>query len=357
MLSALIALAVLAPSAGAVDGDHHVRPPRVPHRSFTLAATGDLLIHTPVWQRAALPGGGFDFAPQLAAARPDIAAADLGLCHLEVPLDPDGPYRSYPIFNAPAELADAIAATGWDVCSTASNHSADQGFTGVVQTLDVLDAAGVGHRGMARSPEEAVAPRLHDVAGVAVGLLSATYGLNGLPAPGGHEWAVQRIDVPVLLQRAGELRAAGADVVVVSLHWGAEYQHAPTAFQRTVAEQLLSDGRVDAIIGHHAHVVQPVQWIAGRPVVYGLGNFLSGQRHAERRDGAVVTLAFAEDDRGWSVTAVHAQPTWVDDGYAVALADPGGPLGASAARTLGHLGVPQSPDPGPPREDPDHYQR
>lgn len=339
--------------------DHYVRAPDEPYRSFTLAATGDLLIHTPVRTRAATPDGGYDFAPQLAAAVPDVAGADLGLCHLEVPLDPVGPYSSYPIFNAPAQLAAGIATTGWDVCSTASNHSADKGFDGVLRTLDALDAAEVGHRGMFRTQEDALTPRLHQVGDVAVGLLSATYGLNGLPAPGGHEWSVQRIDPAALLDRTRELRAAGADVVVISLHWGNEYQHAPSGAQREVAEVLMSGGEVDAIIGHHAHVVQPVEWIGDRPVVYGLGNFLSGQRPTERRDGAVVTLEFEESASGWWVEAVHAQPTWVDDAYAVVTADPdqGGVLGASAQRTLGYLGVPLSPPPPPPRVPPSHYSR
>ncbi|WP_370327080.1 CapA family protein [Euzebya sp.] len=330
--------------------DRYTRPPTQPYRTFTVAATGDLLIHTPVRTRAALPGGGFDFAPQLAAAAADIAAADLAVCHLEVPLDPDGPYSSYPRFNAPAELAAGIATTGWDACSTASNHSADQGFDGVVQTLAALDAAAVAHEGMYRSEDEWRGLRLLDVDGIAVGLISATYGLNGLPAPGGHEWSVLRIDPTVILDRARSLRAAGAEVVIASLHWGAEYVHTPTTSQREVAAAVLGDGAVDAIIGHHAHVVQPVEWIAGRPVVYGLGNFLSGQRPTERRDGAVVTLEFSDSRTGWRVVAVHAQPTWVDDRYHVVLADPdaAGVLAASAQRTLGYLGVPLSPPPGPP---------
>lgn len=323
------------------------RPRDDPYGSFSLAVTGDLLIHSPVRTQAATPDGGFDFAPQLAAAAADIAAADLGLCHLEVPLDPDGPYSSYPIFNAPAQLATAISTTGWDACSTASNHSADQGFEGLVNTLDALDGAGVEHRGMFRTEAEARTPRLYDVNGTAVGLLSATYGLNGLPMPGGHPWSVQLIDTVAILQRVQQVKTAGAEVVVISLHWGNEYQHEPSDYQRQVAAELLADGQIDAIVGHHAHVVQPVEWVHDRPVVYGLGNFLSGQRPTERRDGAIVTLEFNESADGWSVDAIHAQPTWVDDAYGVVTADPdqGGVLGDSAQRTLSYLGVPLSPDP------------
>ena len=345
LLFALLPAVLSAGPAGAQPPErptpeYYARRPATPYRSFTLAATGDLLIHTPVRTTAARPDGWFDFGPQLAAVAPHLSAADVGLCHLEVPLDPDGPYSSYPRFNAPAQLATGIAGAGWDICSTASNHSADQGWPGLVQTLDALDAAGVAHRGMYRTEA------------VAVGFLSATYGLNGLPAPGGHEWSVTRIDPAAILDRVRELRAAGADVVVVSLHWGNEYQHAPSSFQRNVAALLMTGGEVDALIGHHAHVVQPVEWISDRPVVYGLGNFLSGQRQSvTRRDGAIVSLSFVEDRDGWYVEALTAQPTWVTDGYAVVPARPedGGTLGASATRTLGHLGVPLSPPPAPPQ--------
>ncbi len=339
--------------------DRYVRPPDTPYRSFTLAATGDLLIHTPVRTRAATPGGGFDFGPQLANARADIAGADLGLCHLEVPLDPDGPYSSYPTFNAPAQLADGIQATGWDACSTASNHSADKGFAGLVSTLDALDSAGVVHAGTYRTAEAADTPLIVVANGVRVGLISATYGLNGLPYPDGHTWSVQLIDVPQIQRRAHMLRETGAEVVIVSLHWGEEYQHQPSAFQRRVAEELMTDRAIDAIVGHHAHVVQPVERIDGRPVVFGLGNFLSGQRPTERRDGAVVTLTFEEAFDGWHVETIHAQPTWVDDAYAVVTADPdqGGVLGASAQRTLGYLGVPLSPPPPAERLPATHYGR
>ena len=337
---ALVVAQVLLVAGTATARDPQGRSPMMTRRSFTVAATGDLLIHTPVWQTAATSTG-YDFGPQLAAAAPTIAGADLGICHLEVPLDPDGPYSSYPRFNAPAELATAIAATGWDTCSTASNHSADQGVEGLHTTLAALESAGVDHRGMHRSAEEHAALRTYRVNGVTIGHISATYGLNGLPQPGGHPWSVNLIDEAWILERTRALRAAGAEVVLVSLHWGNEYQHAPSSFQRQVAATLMTGGEVDAILGHHAHVVQPVERIAGNPVVYGMGNFLSGQRPTERRDGVVVLLDFAETGDGWRIT-VTAQPTWVDDAYHVRLAHPDDPgaLGASARRTLGYLGVP-----------------
>lgn len=310
-------------------------------RSFTLAATGDLLIHTDVTARARQADGRIDFAPLLAEVAPVLGAADVGLCHLEVPLTTDhGDLSGYPLFNAPAELATGIAATGWDVCSTASNHTLDQGLRGVGSTLDVLDAAGVEHTGSARSAEEA-GPLLRDVAGVRVGFLSATYGTNGIPVPGDAPWSVDLIDPAAIASRASAARAAGAEVVVLSLHWGEEYAHAPSAYQARTAEAVTRDGLVDLVVGHHAHVVQPVVDVHDVPVAFGLGNFLSGQfQTVDRSDGVILQAAFQETGPGdWAVD-VDWTPTRVDPAthHVRLLDDPQTPADqASAARTDAHM--------------------
>lgn len=294
--------------------------PAAPRR-FTLLATGDVLIHGRVRAAAETPVG-FDFRPLLAETAPEVAAADLALCHLEVPLSADGRRLSgYPLFNAPPEVATALAAVGFDGCSTASNHSVDRGADGVVATLDVLDGAGLGHAGTARSAAEA-GPGWYRPAGVTVAHLSYTYGLNGLPVPAGRPWMVALIDPDRILEDAAAARSAGAEFVVVSLHWGAEYRHTPTAEQEALAQRLLSTGAVDLIIGHHAHVVQPLERIGGRLVAYGLGNFLSGQtpRCCPRGtdEGVVLVFHIEEGPGGWRTASVDAVPTWVDpEGYRV----------------------------------------
>jgi hypothetical protein len=118
---------------------------------LTVAASGDFLIHTPVFRRALAYGGGrrYDFRPMFRNIRPLIAHADLALCHVETPLTP-GPPRSYPSFRTPVALAAAIRATGWDACSTASNHTLDAGQRGVDTTLAALKHAGVRRAGSYR---------------------------------------------------------------------------------------------------------------------------------------------------------------------------------------------------------------
>src|SRR5690606_11864369 len=148
-----------------------------------------------------------------------LSAADVALCHLEVTLGRPGERLSgYPRFRAPAALATDAAEAGFDGCSVASNHSLDYGESGVIATLDALDAVGLGHAGTARSPEEDLVPAIYDAAGISVAHLSYSYGFNGLIPPAGKAWLVDQIDPVVIAADARAARAAGAELVVVSLH-------------------------------------------------------------------------------------------------------------------------------------------
>jgi poly-gamma-glutamate capsule biosynthesis protein CapA/YwtB (metallophosphatase superfamily) len=269
-------------------------------RTLTIVATGDLLIHQPVWARAYQNGGGhYDFRPMFRAMRPTIGRAALAFCHVETPMAPGAP-SGYPVFRTPPALARAIAWVGFDACSTASNHSVDQGRTGIRETLRALDRAGVRHTGTARTAREARRILVLEADGIRVALLSATYGTNGIPVP--DPWNVNLIRPDQLLRHARRARRLGADVVVVNLHWGAEYVHAPTAEQLRVARALLRSRAVDVIVGQHAHVVQPIRRMQGRFVVFGEGNFLSAQSTAccpgPTQDGlaAVLRVRVADDD-------------------------------------------------------------
>jgi poly-gamma-glutamate synthesis protein (capsule biosynthesis protein) len=330
--------------------------PRSPgRRGFTIAATGTVLVHMPVARRALRDGRGrqHDFRRMLARIKPLVAAADLGICHVETPLTRnDREVRGYPMFNSPHELADAYAWAGYDTCSTASNHALDRGKAGIEATLGALDAAGLGHTGTARTVDEAAAIPLRRVAaGAAVAHLSYSYGFNGLPLPAGRSWAANTLDVRRVLADARRARAAGADFVVLSLHWGQEYRSAPTPRQRSQARELVASADVDLVLGDHVHVQQPVERIGGKYVVYGMGNLLSNQSPAaglpaRTQDGAVVTVhVAATSGGGWAAERVVVTPTYCQVGpYTVwpvgrALADPATPaalrpaLAASLARS------------------------
>ena len=342
LLAAATALAASLSSPSAVA--------TTPPRSFTIAAAGDIIPHGMLVSHAA-SGGGYDFTSMEAAIRPWIADADLAICHLEGTLsETDTGLSGYPRFIGPREMADAIKAAGWDGCSTASNHAMDAGWDGVVQTLDVLDQVGLGHAGTARTEAERL-PTLYDVKGVRVAHISSTYGTNGIPLPEGRPWAVNVIDTDAILADAARARSEGAEFVLVSLHWGEQYQVAPTSFQQQVAGVLLASGDIDIIVGHHAHVVQPIDVINGKYVVYGMGNHLSnqftrwGDPYFATDDGLLVRIRVSERPDGtFGVDGLDLTPTWVDypsyqvHAVADALLDGAGPqavLQASMDRTLG----------------------
>lgn len=298
-------------------------PPSLDHapRSFTLVATGDLLSHQSVLAQAAedAGGSGYDYERMLAGVRPIIERADLGLCHLETPIAPPGvaPHAVLPIFGAPSQIVGEIAAVGYDRCSVASNHALDQRVAGIDATLAAFDAAGLGHAGMARTATEAAAARFV-VAGVPVAHISASYGFNGFSPPAGEPWRVNGIDAQRIIADATAARAAGAAVVIVSLHWGLEGHTAVTAEQRAVAEAITASGTVDLILGHHAHVPQPIEQVNGRWVVFGLGNQLSGMGDSTNccgvraLDGLMVEIRITEQpDGSVAVERPVALPTYL----------------------------------------------
>jgi hypothetical protein len=290
-------------------------------RGFNLIASGDVLTHDPVLRQASAYGRRigqpYDFRPMLDDIRPIVAGADLALCHLEVPLSRNGQNISaWPAFNAPPPAAAALRWAGYDACSTASNHSMDQGPQGVGATLDVMDAAGLRHAGMARNANEAHASTILDVRGLRVGLLSYTYGLNSGRLPPNRPWLVKTIKPRRIVEEASAARAAGAQFVVVLLHWGQEYQSTPTPSQRELAKRLLGAPEVDLILGHHVHVVQPIERVGSKWLAFGMGNSLSNQTPsccaAGSQDGVLVKVTVGEHAGRLRVREVRYVPTWVE---------------------------------------------
>ena len=312
-------------------------------QSITLAFGGDILPHMPLNDRAAAygtdVGAAYDYRPMFDPLAPVVSEVDVAVCHMEVPLAPPGErVTSYPSFGAPAELVDAIAAAGYDGCTTASNHSLDRGRAGLDHLLDRFDGAGLLHNGTARTAEEGGGrATFYEVEGIRVANLSYAYDFNGYRIPADAPWSVNQIDVAAIGEAASRARLEGADLVVLSLHWGDEYVHEPSAYQRDVVRGLLPSDDIDLIVGHHAHVIQPIEVVEGTPVVFGLGNQVSNQSQPPRRDGLTVRVRAEPDDNGtWSVVEVEAVPTYVDrPGYRIlpvvrTLTDPGLPEGLRA---------------------------
>jgi poly-gamma-glutamate capsule biosynthesis protein CapA/YwtB (metallophosphatase superfamily) len=289
-------------------------PRRPPTKRLTIAVSGDLLPHLPVVARArSLAGGtGYDFAPLLRRLRPIVRRADIALCHVETPLVPRRP-AGYPRFRTPPALARAIRATGWDACSTASNHTVDAGQAGVASTIRALDRARVRHTGSYTSRRAQRRPLILRARRVRVAFLSYTVSTNGIPPP--RPWSVNLARADRILREARRARRAGARAVVVNLHWGTEYRHAVDRSQRRLAARLTRSRAITAIVGQHAHVVQPIRRVRGRWVVFGTGNLLSNQSSAccpaATQDGMVALLRLRVRGRRARVERIRYVPTEV----------------------------------------------
>ncbi|MEU9642855.1 CapA family protein [Streptomyces sp. NPDC048188] len=332
---ALALTALLTAGAACQARDHE--PPRPPapappaavEGAFTLVASGDVLPHDSIIERARFDAGGagYDFRPMFAGARPVVSRADLALCHMETVYGANGDYSGYPLFKSPPEVARAMAATGYDGCSTASNHSVDDGADGIRRTLDALDRAGVRHAGTARTEAEADTVTLLRAGRAQVAHLAYTLHTNGHPLPDGQPWAVDLLDEARVIEDARAAREAGADVVVVSLHWGTEWQDAPDREQVDLARGLTAartGGRpdIDLILGTHAHVPQAYEKVNGTWVVYGMGDQIAGEmvndegaRDPRGNQSTIGRFTFAPPGRAgerWKVTRAEFVPQLFD---------------------------------------------
>jgi poly-gamma-glutamate capsule biosynthesis protein CapA/YwtB (metallophosphatase superfamily) len=307
MKAALVALGLLWAQQAAVA-------PAAARVDFTVAASGDLLIHEPVAARALANGRGrrYDFRPMFGSVRARIAGADLALCHMETPLVP-GPVQGYPSFRTPPALAASVKAIGWDVCSTASNHSLDAGQFGIDTTIEALDRARLRHTGTARSPREANKSTILETHGIKVAFLSFTAVSNGQSVP--HPWSFNWAQAGRIVADARKARRRGADAVIVNLHWGTEFSHAISPAQATLARRITRSPAITAVVGQHVHVVQPIRWVNRKPVVFGEGNLVSNQTAAccpaESQDGLIALIDFTAAGDRVKATRVRYLPTWV----------------------------------------------
>lgn len=290
-------------------------------RTVTMNVSGDLLWHNSLWKSAEVDAATtgnkpMDFVPQLESLRDYVSRADIGVCHSEVPFAPEGgPYKNYPLFSAPPHIAPALVQIGWDICTTASNHTMDQGWDGLVRTIDTHEEAGLLTVGSYRTEEESKKPVIFETeSGAKVGFVSQTYGLNGIPKAKGKPWSVELLDADSAIEQAKRAKEAGADIVAIHIHAGDEYVHKPNAEQVAYVEKVTASEYVDLVFGQHAHVVQPIDKVNGKWVIYGLGNLIasSGPAQPYTYDGAMAEVTFTETEPGvFGDVAVEWAPTMI----------------------------------------------
>ena len=306
--------------------------PHSPARAtITIAAVGDVMM--PASIQAAVSKNNYDYDMLFAKIREDLASANITFANLETPVDHTAPVSGYPTFNSRPALLAALKKSGVDVLSFANNHSMDAGVGGLTRTLDNIAAAGMVTIGAGKTKAEAGEVRLVAVNGITVGFLGYTYGVNQrLPGRKASQPGVNMLrtdmqgDLDIVLEKVRQSSQA-ADIVVVSLHWGDEYRHSPSKQQRKVADKLIAAG-ADIILGHHPHVLQPVDIFddatgAKKVVAYSLGNFISSQnsgvehrnkssKKGYRGDGVILYVTVIKDALSGNTSVAGAEffPLW-----------------------------------------------
>ncbi|MEF3309280.1 CapA family protein [Paenibacillus sp. GYB004] len=284
----------------------------------TLAAIGDVLIHSSIYKDAKKQDG-YDFVPMFERVRTYIEEADIAIANQESMIGGEALGLSdYPRFNSPYEIGDALKTIGFDVVSLANNHSMDGGEKAITNALAHWRKLGMTTVGVYSSEEDRDTVRVVDVKGIKFAFLAYTYGTNGIPVPAGKPYLVNLIDTN---RAAADIEAArrAADVVVVSAHFGQEYKDLPDDSQKKFAREAAEAG-ADIVIGHHPHVLQPAEWIdtgTGRKtfVIYSLGNFIAAQEGENKRTGGILRLEIEKTATGGTsrIEVKHPSfiPTWI----------------------------------------------
>lgn len=309
-------------------------------KNITISAIGDIMAHDDQLKaQFDKDTNTYSFDNNFKYVKPYISNSDLAIANLETTLaGPKAKYSSFPKFNSPDELADAIKGSGVDIVSTINNHTYDRGSDGVYRTLDVLNSKDIEHVGTQKNDEDENF-LIKDVDGVKLGITAYSYGqvygsttaLNGLNIDYNdlnnlNIFNSSYVDIAFneIKDTLDVMNNKESDLQVVILHWGDEYTRQPNEFQKELAKKLCDYG-VDIIIGSHPHMVQPIEMIKSDEndnetlVIYSLGNFLSNQRNEilnkkYTEDGVIVNIGVNKNlNTGETkISNVEYIPTWVN---------------------------------------------
>lgn len=245
---------------------------------INMLATGDALIHNAVYWEYATGNrdtGPYNFDGALDYVRDIVSEYDIAYYNQETPFAgglPDG----YPRFSTPSEFGDAMIKAGFNMISTATNHTIDKGEDGILNFYNYLkNKDGIIFNGIADNATDRNNFMIGEKNNITYTMLSYTTSTNGLPVPSGKDYLVNVYDAEQVKSDIEAVRDK-VDVLIVAMHWGVEYASTPNSDQQEIA-QYLADLGVDIILGAHPHVLQPITWIDDTLVMYSLGNFISNQ--------------------------------------------------------------------------------
>ncbi|WP_304149358.1 CapA family protein [Helicobacter bilis] len=282
------------------------------NNELTLIMGGDALLHTAVYNDAkytlpqekdskAKPTFSYDFSKMFIHAAPLISQYDLAFYNQETILGgKELGLSSYPAFNSPQEFGDCMINLGFNLISLANNHTLDRGEKAIINSREYWSKKPVIAAGSYISENERNTAKIYEKSGITYTLLAYTYGTNGIPIPKNKEYLVNVYNKEMLKKDIENVRNK-VDLLMVSMHWGNEYDFKPNKEQEEFAHYLSTLG-VDIIIGHHPHVVQPIEWINNTLVIYSLGNMISAQKGLEKRVGMFAGVKIKKDSKSKKIT-------------------------------------------------------
>ncbi|NLL70574.1 MAG: CapA family protein [Epulopiscium sp.] len=308
--------------------------PKEPERYYAqLSAVGDIMVHK--WQ---LEGAydtkedNYDFSHSFEYIRPYIQQADYAIANLETTLAGiERGYQGYPRFNTPEVLAKNLKDVGFDLVTTANNHSMDSNAAGVLHTIQVLEDTGLDHVGTYKNQEDSEEIMIKEINHISFAFLSYTYGTNGIPVPKDQPYLVNTWNMyepeglESMYNKVREAKKLATDFVVVAVHFGNEYHSFPNHHQEEIVRQLFLAG-ADIVLGSHPHVLQPIdiQQIIQEDgtqktgvVIYSLGNFISSQKPTKEdpapKDAGIIFSFTIEKIEGKKaeIRNILFVPTWV----------------------------------------------
>ncbi len=283
---------------------------------ISLLFIGDIMGHDEqIWSAENRETHEFNYDDVFRLIKPVLTEADIAIANFEVTLA-GPPYMGYPQFSSPADLAVACKNAGIDYLVTANNHAADRGKKGIISTINKLDSIGIPHTGtfLNTACRDSLTPLMIHRNGASIALLNYTFSTNGIKVP--EPVIVNMLDKELITNDVNKAKNKKADIIVLFLHWGTEYDTIPAKTQTDLAEYFQSLG-VDMVIGSHPHVLQKMVWykndgnMKDRLVVYSLGNFISNQRKPKTDGGSMVRVELTKNGDKYIISNAGYYLTWV----------------------------------------------
>lgn len=249
----------------------------------------------------------YDFSPIYEFIADDIASADISYINQESLIGGDSrPISSYPRFNTPDAMGDAVAELGFDVVNVAHNHMLDSGNTDFLEyCAGYFTERGINVLGYYPNEGSTEDIMIIERKGIKVAFLTYTYSTNGIRNSSDSEFVIPYFD-KALIEKQVAIAKEKADVVIVSAHWGNEYSYRINSMQEEYAEYLC-ELEVDVILGMHSHCIQPMEWKTSESgyktlTVYSLGTMVSGIRKGMSALAGILTLDIVKDGETGEIT-------------------------------------------------------